>query len=249
MIQLLNILDIRKYSQVSEQLNEDAFNAYLRTVQENQLNYLLKDSLFYDFFDFLENNWLISAETFTRESDTQIKAANIDLSLWIDYSLRLNNSTFVTIQYATFDGTDTIFTVFGNDLSLSKTQYVPDTLTSVDYKITRNYTDLLNGTIYIYGNNTIKYNGLRPLLSWYFLSELVTRGDLKHGDTGNFNILGENFISASGGQKRDVKTSYMNNALNENNKIVQFLNTKTSDFTLWSSTEKQNTSSLSWEII
>jgi len=194
---LINITDVRKYKQIGKQINADSFNGHVRTVQENQLTELLGKDLSYALFDYLNNNWTLSGETFERVSDTEIKAINVDLSGWNDYSIRLNKGLFLIAESANFDGTDTILTVTGNNLSntvdeygVLQLKYVPDTITSVEHKVDNSYTLLLNG------DEAENYNGLRPFLSWHFAVSYLVDGSLKQNDVGNINVTGDLFQKA-----------------------------------------------------
>ena len=231
---LLNNNDVRKYRQLSKQINNDNFNGHVRTIQFNQLSEVLGNALHYDFFNYLANSWTTQSGTFTVDSTTQITAAGIDLSTWSDYAIKINSTVFVIVETATFGGVDTVLTVTGYDL--------PTTITNLEYKTENNYIKLLNGTAYTYENNTISFEGLRPFLTWHFLTSYLVDGDLKQADVGNKNIIGDLYTNISQNTIKAAKSEYLENAIRSRNNIVQYLDTERSDFEKWiySGAEKEN---------
>ncbi len=235
---LTTIEDVRKYRQLGKQVNSDNFEGRVREVQDNELTELLNRALAFDFFDFLDNvsNWTTQAGTFTRDSDFQFTAANLDLSSWVDNSLRINNSdnstVFVIVKTAVFNSPNTVITVEGYVL--------PTALTTIEFSTENKYVKLLNGESYTKDSDTIQYNGLRPFISWKLLAIFVTDGTIKHSDTGNFSITGQNFRTPSSGEINASKSTYLQNSTREENHIIDYLNEKSTDFTLWNSKGQEN---------
>jgi hypothetical protein len=239
---LTTIEDIRKYRQLGKQLNSENFEGRVREVQENELTELLGESLSYEFFDFLENNWNSQAGTFTRDSAMQFTAPGIDLSAWTsDYSLRINDNTFVSVVSAVFGGVDTIITVKGYDL--------PEALTTIEYKAENKYIKLLNGESYTKDSETVSFNGLRPFIAWKLLAIFITDGNVKHSDVGNFSITSTNFINPSNAELKAAKSTYLQNSTREENRITDYLNEKSTDFPLWETKGDQNIENFNFIVI
>ena len=227
---LLKIADVRKYRQLGKQ--SDGFDGFVRTIQQNQLTELLTPKLTYDFFNFLETGFTNFVGTFEYISETQFRVVGVDVSSWTDYSLRINNEVFVIVKSAVFDAVDTIVTITGYDL--------PATITTVDFSLENKYIKLLNGTVY----DSQSFEGLRPFLSWNFISAHLTDGSLKQSDVGNFNILGDNFQRPGTGQINEAKSDYSQNILRENNKIIAYLNFS-DEYDLWISSVEEDINGLS----
>ena len=244
---LTTIEDIRQYRQLGKQTNEINFEGRVREVQDNELTELLNRPLAFDFFDFLDNisNWTTQAGTFTRDSDFQFTATGVDLSAWVDYSLRINNSdnstVFVIVKTAVFGGADTIIIVEGYVL--------PTTLTTIEYNTENKYIKLLNGESYTKDSETIQYNGLRPFISWKLLAIFVTDGTIKHSDTGNFSITSPNFQRPSSAEINASKSTYLSNSTREENHIIDYLNEKSTTFPLWDSKGNENIENFNFVVI
>jgi hypothetical protein len=239
---IINNSDVRNYRQLGKQVNADNFSAIAKEVQDNELTELLGRALAYDFFNFLDNDWIAQAGTFTRNSDTQFTAAGIDLSAWTsDYSLRINDTEFVSIVTSVFGGTDTTITVKGYVL--------PTLITTLEYKITNDYIKLLNGTSYTNESKTIQYNGLRPFAAWKFLAIYLLTANVKHSDIGNFSIASPNFERPSNAAINATKSTYLQNSVRSENEIIDYLNENSSIFTLWESKKEQNLEDYSFIVI
>lgn len=232
--QLLTISDVRNFRQLGKQLNTDNFKSRVKEVQDNQLRELLGDDLFFDFSDYIENSWNLSAETFVRDSSTQLTASGVDLSAWAGYGLRINSNIFVCVDTAVFGGVDTIITVSGYDL--------PEAVTRVEYKPENAYIRLLNG----YERNT---NGLRGFMSWHLQNIYLYDGDVKQADVGNIQYTGEMFEKISNKQRADAGSNYLQNATREENYIIDYLNDNTTDFPLWSIAIESNINKFDFVII
>lgn len=244
---LTTIDDVRKFRQLGKQLNSDNFEARVREVQDNEFTELLGRALAFDFFDFLDNvaNWTIQAGTFTRDSDYQFTATGLDLSGWVGNSLRINNSdnstVFVIVKTAVFGGADTVIVVEGYIL--------PSALTTIEFSTENKYTKLLNGESYVLDSNTIKYNGLRPFISWKLLAIFTIDGTIKHSDVGNFAITSQNFQRPSAAEKNASKSTYLQNSTREENHIIDYLDTNSATFPLWESKKKQNIQNYSFFVV
>ncbi len=238
---LINITDVRKYRQISQQINQDDFNSRANGAQNEELCDLLGAALFYDFMNFLTQNWINYAGVVNRTSDTTLTLENFDASGWVGYSLKLNGNVFVIITAASFDGTDTVLTVTGNNLTNepNEFQYVPGSITTTKYKTESAYIKLLNGTTYTFEGNPVDYSGLRGFLSWHWLSGAITDGDLKHTDLGNINFLDNTFAHASGSALKAAKSQYLQKVIFYRNEIVRYLDTESSDYPLWTSTAQE----------
>lgn len=241
MIQLINIQDVRNVRQLSKQINADSFKGYVNSVQNTVLFDYLKPALFTDFFNFLENEFTDYLGTFEIIDNETIKLLNYDATTWIDYSLRIDNDTFVIVENAVLQGVDTILTIKGYEL--------PATATKLSYSVENKYINLLNGCIYQNSENqNIKFNGLRDFLSWNFLSSYISDGNLKQSDVGNINVIGDMFSGASSTQLMEAKSEYMQNSTREQNKITDFLNANSEIIKLWNSTNKDKITSMDFII-
>lgn len=236
---LITNSDVRQYRQLGKQVNADNFSAIAREVQENELTELLGEALTYDLLNELDNNWNAQAGTFNRNSDYQFTAVGVDLSAWTDYALRINDEVFAIVETAVFGGADTIVTVEGYVL--------PEVLTTVEYKAENKYIKLLNGSTYTNCGNTIKYNGLRPFISWTFLTIFTTEANVKHSDTGNFSIMPENRPNQQ--DLNAAKSIRKQNSLREQNRIINYLNENSADFPLWVAKNDENITNLDMIII
>lgn len=242
MRKLINIQDVRNNAkQIGKQINEDSFNAYLTRIQKRQLQELLGQALFYDFFNFLDNSFTNYSGTFTYSSETTFIIEGVDVTAWNGYSLRINENIFVIITNAVLSVSDTVLTVTGYD--------VPENIESVAFSSETKYIELLNGCTYEFEGNNILFDGLRGFLSYHWIASYLIDGDLKQNDKGNFQITGDLFQGVSSGAKNMARAEYLENALDEYNKIVQYLDINSSDFTLWESKNKENLNSLTYGII
>jgi len=231
---LISIDDVRNnYRQLGKQVNEENFNGHVREVQENNLNQILGQTLTFDFYNFLENGFTLSSETFVRDSTKQLTATNVDLSTWVAFSLKINDNIYVVVDSAVFDGTDTIIKVSGYDL--------PTILTTIEYSSENKYTKLLNGCISSENSKPIYFKGIRPLLIWHFLASYLIDGSLKQSDVGNINIIGSNFSNASNRQLNEARSNYLENAIRERNHIIDYLELNSSIYELFKGQAKQNT--------
>lgn len=238
---LITNSDVRNYRQLGKQVNQVNFDGIVKEVQENELTELLGEPLSYDFFNYIDNNWNAQAGTFSRDSDYQLTASGVDLSSWVDYALRINDEVFVIVNTAVFSGIDTVITVKGCLL--------PEILSTIEYKSENNYIKLLNGTTYTKCGKTIKYNGLRPYVSWKFLSIYLSEGSLKQSDVGNITIMPQNTIRPSGYDIGKAESIRLQNSLREYNRIVNYLNENSGLFPLWESKGDENVTNLEMIII
>lgn len=238
---LLTIEDVRKQRQLSLQKNSVDFDARVLEVQRNGLTDLLGRALFYDFFNYLDNNWTEQVGTLTRDSDYQFTIAGVDLSSWVGCALRINDQVYNIVKTAIYGGSDTIITVEGYKL--------PDTLTTIEYKTENDYIKLLNGSDYDYCSKTVRYEGLRPFLSWQLLAILTMDDNVKHADTGSMSITGLNFKEPNKGDKNAARKNYLSNATREENNIIDFLSENNDIFTLWEDKRKSNTQSFNFNIV
>jgi len=238
---LTTIEDIRKYRQLGKQLNADNFEGRVREVQENELTELLGRELSYELFDYLDNNWIVQAGTFVRNSDTQFTALAMDLTSFVGYGLRINEETFVIIKAASLVLTDTIIEVEGYIL--------PALITTLEYKIAVDYLNLLNGKNYLLNSKMVSFNGLRPFISWKLLAIFVGDGSIKHSDTGNMSILSPNFERPSGASINAARSVYLENSSREENRIVDYLNENQILFPLWVQKGQQNIESFNFIVV
>ncbi len=240
MIQLINIQDVRKYRQLSKQVNSDNFNGRVLEVQDNQLSEFLGDALFFDLFDFLENNWTAQISVFTRITDYVFECDG-DFSALQSNSLRINSEIFSICESAFFDGIKTTITITGYVL--------PEIITILESKIETKYLNLLNGCTYLLGSNSVIFRGLRPFLIWNFLVNYTTDGDLKHADVGNVNYTGELFQKASKYERQAAVSGYLQNSIRENNRIVSYLNENSAIFDKWEQQSKDNLAQFDFIVI
>lgn len=238
---LLTIEDVRKYRQLSLQKNSVDFEARVSEVQRNGLTDLLGRPLAYDFFNYLNNNWNSQAGTFTRDNDYQFTAVGVDLSSWVGYALRINDSVFNIVKTAIFGGADTIIVVEGYKL--------PDALSTIEYKTDNNYIKLLNGTSYDYSGDTINYDGIRAFMSWQLLAILTMDDNVKHADTGSMSITGLNFREPNQADKNAARKNYLSNSVREENNIIDYLCENDDLYPLWEDKRKNNTQSFNFVVI
>lgn len=231
---LITINNVRNYRQLSKQLNEDNFEGRVREIQENELTDLLGRALSYDFFNYLDNGFSNQSGTFTRDSDYHFTAAALDLSAWVGYGVKINDSFFGVIKTAVFGGVDTVLTL------TDESDILPTTLTTIDYNSDAKYINILNGIVYNCSGDNIKFNGLRPFIAWKLLAIFVMDGTIKHSDVGNFEIASLNFKSPSTGNVHAAKANYLSNSTREENRIIDYLNENDSSFPLWNDKRNQN---------
>ena len=236
---LINNSDLRKYRQIGKQVNADDFNGKSREIQENQLTELLGEALSYDFFNYLDNDWDSQEATFVRNSDYQFTATEVDLSSFVNYALKINDEVFVIVKTATLVGYDTVLTVEGYEL--------PETIVTLKYKSESNYIKLLNGTSYIVNSNPVKFNGLRPFICWHYLALNIAIGNVKHSDVGVISLMPEN--RPNGYDLNASRSTSLQNALREYNRIVNYLNENEYIFPLWDSKNDENITNLEMIII
>ncbi len=96
-----------------------------------------------------------------------------------------------------------------------------------------NYLLLLNGENYIYNGDTVHYPGLKPYLVWTWLNILPLEGNVHHTQSGDVSYLRDVTSPPSKAALNQAKENYKKNMLVEQNKIVQYLNTKSSEYPLW----------------
>jgi len=238
---LISINDVRKFRQIGKQINQTDFDARAKEVQDNELTELLGRSLMYDFMNFLDNGFTLQGGSFTRNTTSQFTAEGADLSAWVDYSLKLNDSIFVIVKTAVFGGADTIVTIEGYEL--------PETLSKVEFSTENKYIKLLNGAIYQLSSKTVMFNGLRPFMSWKFLAIFTTDGSLKHSDTGNISIISPNFERSSNAAMNAARSTYLSNSIREENHITDYLNGESSLYPLWESKGTQNIDNFGFIVI
>lgn len=243
MILLITNDDVRNYRQLGKQLNSDNFEGRVREVQENELTELLNPALSYDFFNFLDNGFTAQSGAYTRDSATQFTAVGQDLSAWAAYSVKINSTYFGKVDTAVYGGSDTVITM------TSESPDLPETISTVEYSTETKYIDLLNGTTYESSGKTVRYNGLRPFISWNLLAIFVMDGTIKHSDVGNFKINSVNFEAPTVNDKHSAKSIYLQNSTREENRIIDYLNENSTTYTLWDSKEEENTQRFNFEVI
>jgi hypothetical protein len=244
MRQLITINDVRKHRQLGKQLNDDNFEGRVLEVQTNELTDLLGRALSYDFFNFLDNGFTAQAGSYTRDSDLVFTAVGQDLSLWVDYAIKINDSYFGVVETAVFGGADTVITL------TKQSDVLPNTISTVEFATDNKYIKLLNGAVYNdCNNNPVDYNGLIPFISWKLLAIFVIDGSIKHSDVGNFTIKGMNFNTAGVGDMHAAKSIYLQNSSREENKIIDYLNTEDTIYPLWESKKEQNTQNYNFFIV
>jgi hypothetical protein len=215
----------------------------VREVQENELTELLNRALTYDFFNSLDNGFSVQAGTFNRTSDRVFVAVGLDLSSWVDYAVKINNSSFGVIETAVFGGADTTITL------TKQSDVLPESLNVVEYSNDSKYIKLLNGTTYTYDSNPVDFNGIRPFLTWKLLAIFVSDGTIKHSDVGNFEIKSMNFQAPKSGDKFAARSGYLQNSAREENNIIDYLNTESKIYELWRSKGQENIQSYNISII
>lgn len=231
---LITINDVRNYRQLGKQLNADNFEGRVREVQENELTELFNRALTYDFFNFLDNGFLAQTGSFTRDSDRVFTAVGQDLSSWVDYSVKINDSEFGIVKTAIYGGSDTVVTL------TDESEILPETISLVEHSSENKYIKLLNGTTYTSCGNTVRFNGIRTFISWKMLAIFVMDGTIKHSDVGNFSIKSMNFDTPSVSDKHAAKSIYLQNSTREENRIIDFLNEESAIYPLWDSKKDEN---------
>ena len=112
------------------------------------------------------------------------------------------------------------------------------------------YDDLVNGVEYIYSNETIKFEGLKPFLCYHWLAIETNEGDLFHSTYGNIDFVNnpqQNFNQSK--LKLQAVQRYIENANSYRNDIIQFLNEKSSIYTLWKGDNKTRKTNFQISII
>ena len=103
------------------------------------------------------------------------------------------------------------------------------------------YLDLLAGKSYLYSNETIQYYGLKPCLAFWWLATAAREGDLFLSNIGAIqfnNNPQQSFETAK--EKERVALGYMAMAQGYANDVIKFLNTNSSSYPLWKSTNETN---------
>lgn len=100
------------------------------------------------------------------------------------------------------------------------------------------YTDLTNGCGYDYGGYTIKYYGLKPYLVYLWLEKYTLRGDIYHGDAGNYKSLDqENVQFIENVEKRQIASEYRAIADEYKRQIIRYMNDNSSSLPLYFGSE------------
>lgn len=115
---------------------------------------------------------------------------------------------------------------------------------------TANYADLINGKEFTYNNELIKFYGLKPLLSYWWLAIAVREGELylsNYGAVQFVNNQQQSFESAK--EKERIATGYMSTAQGYANDVIKFLNANTSTYSKWKgNTETSGTQFFSFKL-
>lgn len=103
-----------------------------------------------------------------------------------------------------------------------------------DDRVSGIYSDLLNGKKYTVNNQTIEYYGMKPYLSYLWLSIACREGDLfmsTYGAVGFTNNPQQHFESSK--IKDQMVKEYTQTAQDYANDIIKFLNNNSSLYPLW----------------
>jgi hypothetical protein len=112
-----------------------------------------------------------------------------------------------------------------------------------DDKISGIYKDLLDGKVYNYDNTEIQYFGLKPFISYCWLSIAVREGDLFISTTGPVNFANnpQRHFELSK-EKERIAIAYTEIANDYANDIIKFLNENNENYPLWKNKKETNSS-------
>ena len=103
------------------------------------------------------------------------------------------------------------------------------------------YKDLLDGKVYTYENQTIQYYGIKPYLSYIWLSIACREGDLFLANVGAIEFVNNSQQSFENSKSKDrIAAEYLQTAQGYGNDIIQFLNENASSYPLWENIEENN---------
>lgn len=96
------------------------------------------------------------------------------------------------------------------------------------------YNKLLNGDTYTTGGETCQYYGLKPVLSYWWLSKYTNEGDLFTSNYGAVDFVNNSQQMYQAAKDRDrLVSEYTQTAAIYANEVVRFLNNNASLFPLW----------------
>lgn len=110
------------------------------------------------------------------------------------------------------------------------------------------YQTLLTGESYTYNGETIYYFGLKLYLIWKVLTKIAIEANVHHGDFGNKSFIDPANLPSKW-EMNEVIEGYKSNALECQNNIIQYLNEKSSTYTLWDNKNQRSITSLTLDII
>lgn len=102
------------------------------------------------------------------------------------------------------------------------------------------YTNLINGEQYTYGNETIEYFGLKPVLCHWWLGDVTRKGEAfltNYGSVEFVNNFQQQFQGAR--LKEAIASEFMRTASDYANDVIQYLDEKSSSYPLWDSKPKE----------
>lgn len=111
------------------------------------------------------------------------------------------------------------------------------------------YQTLIDGEEYVSAGETVLYTGLKPFLVWSWLSKLPIEGNVHHTQSGDFSYLHDVTSKPTKAEIMHVKEDYKTSALIERNEIVRYLNENVSTYPQWNYKNKENRSSVQFDII
>ena len=103
-------------------------------------------------------------------------------------------------------------------------------------RINNIYTDVLNGKEYTYNGKTIQFYGIKPILVYWWLALATREGDLFLGTIGAIQFVNnqqQSFESAK--EKEKIAQNYTATAQGYANDLIQFLDSNSKDYPLWTS--------------
>lgn len=106
---------------------------------------------------------------------------------------------------------------------------------------TGNYPDLIDGTEYEYGGNTIFFNGLKPLLAAWAYAGMIKENPLHINRAGNKNKDEENSVEIAAATIAIKSNEAKSEAVRLQDETQRFLDTMRANYPLWGKGHNINT--------
>lgn len=96
-----------------------------------------------------------------------------------------------------------------------------------------NYQNLINGVDYDYNGSTIHFSGIKPMLAYYTLARFIVNNPVNITRFGVVQKVNPQSEPLSAGVINSVVNDLRSTAMNYQNELVKFLETKSSVYTLY----------------